>query len=86
MSMIVIDEPSEAVATSQIPVFAKDIDRLYHKGATTHLARILDKLLPADIAQILATFHDNQQAKDVFDLITSQCGDWPPAISGSAIM
>ncbi|MBF0158441.1 MAG: magnesium transporter [Magnetococcales bacterium] len=68
MSMVVIDEPQKA-ATSQTPMYVETIHRLYHKGATAQLTRVIDKLLPADIALVINSSDDVSEAMDLFELI-----------------
>ncbi|MBF0260891.1 MAG: magnesium transporter [Magnetococcales bacterium] len=71
MSMIVVDEPQAPMESGHAPRFVETIRRLYRKGANAQLSRILDKLLPADIAQVINTSEDLDEAADIFNFITS---------------
>ncbi|MEO5339668.1 MAG: magnesium transporter [Magnetococcus sp. MYC-9] len=69
MSMIVVDEPQSSVETHQSPMYVKTIRRLYHKGANEQLSRIIGKLLPGDIAMVINSSDDIDEATDIFNLI-----------------
>lgn len=71
MSMVVDLEPQKAAEQNQPLMYAEAIHRLYHKGATASLARVIGKLLPADIAQVINSSDDPDEALDLFELITS---------------
>ncbi|MEO5376990.1 MAG: magnesium transporter [Magnetococcus sp. DMHC-6] len=77
MSMMVVDEPQNAIETHQAPMYVETIRRLYHKGATTQLTRVIGKLLPADIALVINSSEDVDEAMDLFNLIpnTQQAGE-----------
>ncbi|MBF0124247.1 MAG: magnesium transporter [Magnetococcales bacterium] len=71
MSMIAIDEPQKSAAVNQTPMYVETVHRLYHKGATAQLTRVIDKLLPADIALVINSSDDVNEAMDLFELIKS---------------
>ncbi|MBF0628287.1 MAG: magnesium transporter [Magnetococcales bacterium] len=76
MSMIVVDEP-QTPESHQTPLFVETIRRLYIKGANSQLSRILAKLLPGDIALVINSSDDLDEAADIFNLIAdpSQAGE-----------
>ncbi|MBF0428544.1 MAG: hypothetical protein HQL94_06440, partial [Magnetococcales bacterium] len=71
MSMIVVDEPQNSMETNHSPMYVETIRRLYLKGANAQLSRILGKLLPGDIAMVVNSSEDIDEATDIFDLITN---------------
>jgi magnesium transporter len=70
MSMISVDEPQRVAEPAHPPMYVETVLRLYHKGATTQLERIIAKLLPADIAQVIHSADDLEEAADLFEMIT----------------
>lgn len=70
MSMIVVDEPQKVTDANHPPMYVETIRRLYQKGATAQLTRIMGKLLPADIALVINSSDDEDEAMDLFELIT----------------
>ncbi|MBF0270531.1 MAG: magnesium transporter [Magnetococcales bacterium] len=70
MSMIVVDEPQTPMEAGHSPMYVETIRRLYIKGANAQLSRILAKLLPGDIALVINSSEDVEEAADIFNLIT----------------
>ncbi|MEO5349504.1 MAG: magnesium transporter [Magnetococcus sp. YQC-3] len=70
MSMIVVSEPQDSLTSNHVPMYVETIRRLYFKGATTQLSRIIDKLLPGDIVMVIGACDDIGEATDIFNLIT----------------
>ncbi|MBF0341216.1 MAG: magnesium transporter [Magnetococcales bacterium] len=68
MSAIVVDDPHPSTQTKQ-PKFAETIHRLYRKGATAHLARVIERLPATDVAQVINSSLDPKEAMDIFELI-----------------
>ncbi|MBF0612119.1 MAG: magnesium transporter [Magnetococcales bacterium] len=71
MGMIAVDEPQQTAETNQVPRFVETIHRLYHKGATAQLSRVISKLLPADVAMVINSAEDEDEAMALFDLVTN---------------
>ena len=72
MSMTVsVEETTDTEAADAPPQYMEAIERLYRKGGIAQLAPIIDKLLPADIAGIIASARDNVEGKAIFALISS---------------
>ena len=67
---VVLDESDASEFPEEPPLYAEAIYRLYHKGATGPLARIIGRLLPADIAQVINSARDPKEAMDLFELVT----------------
>lgn len=70
MSMIVVDEPQNAIEINHSPRYVETIRRLYFKGANEQLSRIIGKLLPGDVAMVINASEDMDEATDIFNLIT----------------
>ncbi|MBF0627248.1 MAG: magnesium transporter [Magnetococcales bacterium] len=68
MSAILIDEPHPSTHNKPAK-YAETIHRLYRKGATPHLARVIETLPAADIAQVINSSLDPKEAMDLFELI-----------------
>ncbi|MBF0181017.1 MAG: magnesium transporter [Magnetococcales bacterium] len=77
MSMIVAEEPQDTMEAMPAPKYVETIRRLYRKGATAQLNRIIAKLLPGDIAMVINATDDLDEALDLFDLIAdlNQAGE-----------
>ncbi|MEO5333734.1 MAG: magnesium transporter [Magnetococcus sp. YQC-5] len=71
MSMIMVDESQNTIETNHSPMYVETIRRLYRKGANAQLSRIISKLLPGDIAMVINTTDDLDEATDIFNLITN---------------
>ena len=69
MSSLALDEIDEE-DQEEPPLYAEAIYRLYNKGATGPLTRIIGRLLPADIAQVINSARDPKEAMDLFELVT----------------
>ncbi|MBF0296002.1 MAG: magnesium transporter [Magnetococcales bacterium] len=69
MSMIVAEEPRDSMEALPAPKYVETIRRLYRKGATAQLNRIIAKLLPGDIAMAINATDDLDEALDLFNLI-----------------
>ncbi|MEO5348202.1 MAG: magnesium transporter [Magnetococcus sp. YQC-3] len=69
MSAIVANEPI-AAAPKQL-MYAETIHRLYRKGDAVPLGRIIEKLTPTDVAQVINSSLDPKEAMDLFLLINS---------------
>lgn len=70
MSAISLDEPQRVVEPAHPPMYVETVLRLFHKGATAQLQRIIGKLLPADMAQVIHASNDLEDAAELFDLVT----------------
>ncbi|GAB0058660.1 Magnesium transporter MgtE [Candidatus Magnetaquicoccaceae bacterium FCR-1] len=68
MSAIIVDDPHPSTPAKP-PKYAETIHRLYRKGATVHLSRVIEKLAPTDIAQVINSSLDPKEAMDLFELI-----------------
>jgi magnesium transporter len=71
MSMVVMDDPKHPTEPHQLPMYAETIHRLYQKDATAQLVRVFSKLLPADLAQVINSSGDVNEAVDLFALISN---------------
>ncbi len=69
MSMVVLDDDSSPGAHSSIDEISEAIERLYRKGASFHLTRLLTHLDQEEIIQVLNGFHE-RDANAVYALIT----------------
>lgn len=70
MGMIAVDEPQRVAEPAHPPMYVETVLRLFHKGATAQLERIIGKLLPADMAQVIHSADDLEEAAELFELIT----------------
>jgi magnesium transporter len=77
MAAIVVDEPQSSMGSHQPPMYVETIRRLYRKGADTQLTRIISRLLPGDIAMVINSTDEMDEAVDLFNLITqpTQAGE-----------
>ncbi|MBF0308673.1 MAG: magnesium transporter [Magnetococcales bacterium] len=67
-----VDIETGKSADSAIPSkYAEAIHRLYQMGSQARLARVVGKLLPADVAQVINSSNSLEEAMDLFELIQS---------------
>ncbi|MBF0282910.1 MAG: magnesium transporter [Magnetococcales bacterium] len=69
--MIAVEDPPKVTEPNHPPMYVETIHRLHKKGATDQLTRILSRLLPPDIALVINSSEDLEDAAELFDMIAS---------------